>query len=164
MQLWDTLKSNPKWKVIAPAAAGLVFLLLSELWPEPQPQNLPSNGATAPGQVTTSYEEQLEQRLESLITQISGAGSTEVMVTVFSAEEVIYAQNTQQTGEGAHTETHVLLENGTALTKTTLAPQISGVAVVCEGGSNVTVVARITEMLSALLDLPTHRISVQTMK
>ena len=58
-------------------------------------------------------------------------------------------------------QTHVLLEDGTALAETIYQPQVRGVAVLCEGGDDVGVAARITELVSALLDLPSNRICVE---
>ena len=45
--------------------------------------------------------------------------------------------------------------------RTIYLPTICGVAVVCEGGGDVGVQARITSLLSALLDVPSNRICVE---
>ena len=58
-------------------------------------------------------------------------------------------------------QTHVLLDDGTALAQTVCAPRVCGVAVVCEGGGDVRVAARITELVAALLDVPSNRICVE---
>ena len=41
------------------------------------------------------------------------------------------------------------------------AARVCGVAVVCEGGGDVRVAARITELVGALLDVPSNRICVE---
>ena len=69
-----------------------------------------------------------------------------------------------QTGDMQQQETHVLLQDGSALAETTYLPQVCGVAVLCEGGGDVRVAARITELLHSLLDLPTNRICVEQRK
>ena len=102
-------------------------------------------------------------RLEHLISQMSGAGKTTVMVTLETGEEAIYALDTQS-GEMQSQQTHVLLEDGSALTETVCLPQVCGVAVLCEGGGDIRVAARITELVSALLDLPSNRICVEQRK
>ena len=106
---------------------------------------------------------QLENRLEHLISQMSGAGKTTVMVTLETGEEAIYALDTQS-GEMQSQQTHVLLEDGSALTETVCLPQVCGVAVLCEGGGDIRIAARITELVSALLDLPSNRICVEQRK
>ena len=138
-------------------AMGL--LLLSELLPGSS-KNLP----TAEQQQTAAeYQAQLEDQLEALISQMDGAGRTTVMVTLSTGEETIYAVDTQ-TGELQQQETHVLLQDGSALAETTWMPQVCGVAVLCEGGGDVHVAARITGLLRSLLALPSNRICVEQRK
>ena len=93
----------------------------------------------------------------------SGAGKTTVMVTLGTGEEMIYALDTQS-GDMQSQQTHVLLEDGSALTETVCVPQVCGVAVLCEGGGDVRIAARITELVSALLDLPSNHICVEQRK
>ena len=158
------LRAEPGSWIALLGIIGALLLLLAELWPAPRSAAQSAVSQPSADTVIFSYEQQLEQRLGQLIMQVNGAGNTQVMVTVISGEETIYARDIQQKGEGDTTETHVLTGDGSALPETTLSPVICGVAVVCEGGGDVATVARITEMLSALLDLPTNRISVQKMK
>ena len=136
------------------AAVGLLamlLILLSELFPQPSAQS------------STEYQAQLEERLERLISHMSGAGKTTVMVTLGTGEEMIYALDTQS-GDLQSQQTHVLLEDGSALTETVCVPQVCGVAVLCEGGGDVRIAARITELVSALLDLPSNHICVEQRK
>ena len=56
------------------------------------------------------------------------------------------------------------LEDGSALEETTYLPAVCGVAVVCDGGGDVRVAARITELVRALLDLSANRICVEQRK
>ena len=93
----------------------------------------------------------------------NGAGKTTVMLTLETGEETIYALDTQS-GQMQEQQTHVLLEDGSALAETIYQPQIRGVAVLCDGGGDVRVAARITEMVGALLDLPSNRICVEQRK
>lgn len=135
---------------------AMLLILLSELFPQ---EAAPASG-TEKTQLPSEYQAQLESRLEKLISQMEGAGKTTVMVTLESSEEMIYAMDTQS-GQMQEQQTHVLLEDGTALTETVYQPQIRGVAVLCEGGDDTRVVARITEIVSALLDVPSNRICVE---
>ena len=141
-------------------AAALLLILLSEFFPGGK--TTPSVGDTAAKDQST-YKEQLETQLTGLIEQIQGAGKTVVMVTLESGEERVYATDTQS-GQLQSQETHVLLENGSALEETVCFPVIRGVAVVCDGGGDVRIAARITELVRALLDLPANRICVEQRK
>ena len=160
---WNTLLE--KWRS-RPGSAGAAVVLgvlamlliqLSEIWPS-------GTGAAAPaeasGQDAAAYQTQLEQRLSGLIGEIEGAGQATVMITLESGEETIYALDTQS-GQTQSQQTHVLLEDGTALEETVYFPAVCGVAVVCDGGGDVRVAARITELISALLDVPANRICVE---
>lgn len=146
------------------AAVGVLavlLILLSELFPQNTAAGSTKNTKSA--QSSTEYQAQLENRLEHLISQMSGAGKTTVMVTLETGEKAIYALDTQS-GEMQSQQTHVLLEDGSALTETVCLPQVCGVAVLCEGGGDIRVAARITELVSALLDLPSNRICVEQRK
>lgn len=137
--------------------AALLLILFSELFPggkTAQPVE------TAKAMEQSTYKEQLETQLTGLIEQIQGAGKTVVMVTLESGEERVYATDTQS-GQLQSQETHVLLNDGSALEETVCLPVIRGVAVVCDGGGDVRIAARITELVRALLDLPANRICVE---
>ena len=143
------------------AAVGLLamlLILLSELFPQPSAAGSTQKAKSA--QSSTEYQAQLEERL---ISHMSGAGKTTVMVTLGTGEEMIYALDTQS-GDMQSQQTHVLLEDGSALTETVCVPQVCGVAVLCEGGGDVRIAARITELVSALLDLPSNHICVEQRK
>lgn len=142
-------------------AAAMLLLWLSALLPQ---TSSPAAASASTKELTAQqYKAQLEEQLESLISQMNGAGRTTVMVTLETGEETIYATDTQA-GELQQQETHVLLQDGTALAETTCLPQLRGVAVLCEGGGDVRVAARITQLLRSLLDLPANRICVEQRK
>lgn len=155
-------KNRAKLAVILGAAA-MLLILCSELLPSAAPPAAPQTGASS-GESTVRqeslYREELEAQLKTLIEQIDGAGKTTVMVTLESGEEAVYATDTQS-GQTQNQETHVLLEDGSALTEMVYLPKVCGVAVVCEGGGDVRVAARITELVRALLDLSANRICVE---
>ena len=79
------------------------------------------------------------------------------------ADDNVYRQQLEQqlSGQTQEQQTHVLLDDGTALAQTVCTPRVCGVAVVCEGGGDVRVAARITELVGALLDVPSNRICVE---
>ena len=146
---------------VAVGVLAMLLLLLSELLPGGGTQK--AAASTAQTATVSQYQTQLEQQLEELISQLQGAGRTTVMVTLTTGEETVYAVDTQ-TGDLQQQETHVLLQDGSALAETTYLPQVCGVAVLCDGGGDVRVAARITELLHSLLDLPTNRICVEQRK
>lgn len=148
-------KQNRTRLAVVLGGAAMLLLLLSELLPA-TPSEIPAASASQ----ASAYREQLEAQLQDLIGQIDGAGATTVMVTLETGEETVYATDTQS-GQTQSQETHVLLDDGTALAQTVYYPQVCGVAVVCDGGGDVRVAARITELVRALLDISSTRICVE---
>lgn len=151
-------KENRAKLAIVFGGIAMALLLLSE-WIPAQPDADVRTAAADPA----AYRVQIEQQLTSLIEQIDGAGKTVVMLTLENGEETVYALDTQS-GQTQSQETHVLLDDGSALAQTVYLPKVCGAAIVCEGGGDVRVAVRITELVSALLDLPSNRICVEQRK
>ncbi len=149
-------KENRARLAVLLGAVAMLLLLLSELF---TPSEKPAAASAAPTD-ESAYRQQLEQQLSDLIAQVEGAGRTTVMITLESGEETIYALDTLS-GQTQQQQTHVLLDDGTALAQTVCTPRVCGVAVVCEGGGDVRVAVRITELVGALLDVPSNRICVE---
>ena len=151
-------KENRARLAVFLGAAAMLLILLSELF-TPSGKTAAASAAPADDNI---YRQQLEQQLSDLIAQVEGAGKTTVMVTLESGEETIYALDTLS-GQTQEQQTHVLLDDGTALAQTVCAPRVCGVAVVCEGGDDITVIKRITDLVSVVLGLSTNRICVTKM-
>ena len=151
-------KENRARLAVLLGAAAMLLILLSELV-APSGKTAAASAAPADDNI---YRQQLEQQLSDLIAQVEGAGKTTVMVTLESGEETIYALDTLS-GQTQEQQTHVLLDDGTALAQTVCTPRVCGVAVVCEGGDDITVIKRITDLVSVVLGLSTNRICVTKM-
>lgn len=95
---------------------AMLLLLLSEL----MPTGTKSAAASTAPQEIAAYQTQLENRLETLIAQMDGAGKTTVMLTLETGEETIYALDTQS-GQMQEQQTHVLLEDGSALAEKSIS-------------------------------------------
>lgn len=156
--------------------AGILLIFLSDVLFAPRPE---TDAAAQPAVQTAQRgqtEQELEARLAEMIGAVQGAGKVRVMLTLENDGETVYAYNEQndtQTAAGgtngaaerrqSYENEHVLIdaENGKqALVETCLEPEVKGVAVVCEGGDDITVVKRVTELVSVVLRLPTNRVCV----
>ena len=129
-----------------------------------------------------TYKYQLENELEVFLENIDGVGDVKVMVSFESGEENIYAQqeksdnqtNTnsdeKKQSENSHNTTeneYIIIKNSggeSALIEKTLQPVIQGVAVVCEGADDIVVIAAVTNSISAVLNVPSHKICVTKMR
>ena len=121
-------------------------------------------------QTAAEYEQQLETRLAALIRAMDGAGETVVMVTLDCGEETTYAADTrtEKTSEdtrssAASQRTH-LLAGAQPVVQSVQAPQVRGVAVLCQGGGNAGTQRRITELVSALTGVGASHITVNKMQ
>ena len=78
----------------------------------------------------------------------------------------IYRKWKDGQGHSSTRTEHVILESGTEyapLLEQAYEPEVRGVAVVCEGGDDILVIGRITELVSVVLGIPTNRICVTKM-
>ncbi len=129
---------------------------------------------------TMEYTEDLEHKLTQLISSIDGVGETTVMVTLEGGIEYIYATEekystdlTEDTNGEVYTriqqsdnteESYILIEdeNGEekGLIQKQVEPAIKGVVVVCEGGDDVVIQHRITEVVTTALNLSSTKVYV----
>ena len=89
----------------------------------------------------SSYSSNIQRELESLISDIQGAGKTRVLLTMENSAEYVY------------------LENGTTKTKA-IEPRVRGVLVICEGGDDPVAVGRITEAVTKALDISAAKVCI----
>lgn len=98
------------------------------------------------------YESTLEKRLEEKINKIDGVSSCDVILLI-ETSYIHDAKNGSSYSDlfGTGSESDRISES---------APKIRGVAVICVGGGEARVKKDITDMLSALLGIPTNKIWV----
>ena len=116
------------------------------------------------------YCSQLEDKIESFIENIDGAGKTKVIITLSETTEYIYAKDGKETIKNNENNDDKTLENDYVIIKNnnnnsgllikTIEPKIRGVAVSCEGGDKTEVQQAIFSAVGALLNLNTSRISI----
>ena len=167
--LRERLRGHEKPALIALLCVlALLFLALSEWLPQKGEQTTPAQ------QDTGQYAEQLETRLETLLSCIDGAGRTRVLVTLRTGEETVWARNEKSDSTDDADQTRVQCEREYILVRTgstetglqlkTVTPQVLGVAVVCEGASDPQVRQNITQTLTAALGVGAGHVSVVQMK
>ncbi len=172
------LKNLSKDKILLGLVAGILLFLLSfpleKLW----------TAGSEPDDVMVSedisessryrYQQELEQELKELLEKVQGAGQVKVMVILADAGERVVEKD-MQTESSSITENAAdgtLEENFTSQENTVMEngqipwvareilPQVSGIAVVAQGGKSAVVKSEISSMLQALFGLPAHKIKV----
>ena len=131
-----------------------------------------------------SYTQEVENRLEALLSSMDGVGEVKVMVTLSSSVEQVvekdvpYSMDTTKETDSAggsrdvvnskQEETTVYVTdqagNKTPYISKTLEPAIEGVTVVAQGGGNAVVQKNITDVIQALVGVEAHKIKVVKMK
>lgn len=101
------------------------------------------DGEGAFADTSLEYEEELELRLEEILSQMEGVGEVEVMITL---------KSTSKTQSSSFT-----------YTAQTSYPEVEGVFVVSQGGDNSSVKLAITEAIQALFGIDVHKIKIVKM-
>lgn len=120
---------------------------------------------------TMQYCAELEAKLQSVLSNIRGAGEVDVMITVDGSPELIYASdvdekvssNSSGTTTSSTSSSPIIINvggNSNALILTESLPQVKGVIIVSSGAGNVSVKLDILNAVSTLLDISTDKISV----
>lgn len=154
---------------------GIVLIFASSIF-------APKDNNTKPTKENEQSEQEyilnLEKKLSTILKKTQGVGEVEIMITLESSTSYIYAQDEQndteiqnsqsqiQSQKSTYQNEHVIIENSgdeKPLVETSITPEIKGVAVVCSGGGDILVIKRVTDLISALLALPTNRICVTKM-
>ena len=156
---------------------GMLLILLSQFNQQPKaPAGPPEDAVSC---FTTEYIAGLEYRLTELLSQIDGVGRTQVMVTLASGVEYVYARdetrNIDLVRDGndeariihqtENVEERFILvdtERGRRepLVLKRLQPRIQGVIVVCEGADDIRVEKKVISVVTTALGIPSTRVSV----
>ena len=162
----EKLKTDKKLLVIVVLCAlGVILLVISELFPEaPKSEN---NEMKNIEEVSfDTYEKTLESRLKTLLESINGAGKVQVMITVESGDEKVYATETNKSDSNEERK-YVLIDTEDAddgLLLKISQPEIRGVAVVCQGADSPKVKQEITGAVTSVLGISANRVNISKMK
>lgn len=165
-KLTGSLRALPalleKYKfVLLVLLAGVILMLLPT-------GSSSKTGEAQSAQPALSFSlEEEEEKLRRVLAKIEGAGKLELMLTLKTGAEQVYARN-ESTGERETKSSLALSAAGSGQEETvpvkTIYPVYQGALVVCEGGDSPTVRLRITEAVSALTGLGADKIAISKMK
>lgn len=165
-------------KVKITLVVGIVGILLIFLSGNLAGAAKPAADANAAAAGDDEYKLKFEENLRAIVAGIDGVGAIQLMVTFESDSTAVYAEDGKSTTdvvtgeqggtERATTERNIILVDGqngrSALQKTTLAPAVRGVVVVCEGGDQPVVVERVVGAVRAACNISSSRIYVGKLK
>ena len=118
------------------------------------------------------YAKKLEEDLENIISDISGAGKTNILITIDREIESVYQTDTDTTTKADGENSQYSNKSSTVLIRgknsteepvkvTEIMPKIKGVLVVCEGADSSVVKQNIIESVRTVLGVASSRVSVQ---
>ncbi len=168
---WKNPDRRARWIVVL-GITGILLIFFSQFLGGGKEQSPAESGVTRDSAV---YIEELRRELSGILSKISGAGKTEVMVTLqndgetlFAKEERVELDSTQSAGTNlsereSRDETYVMVDGAdgrSALVRTRMEPVIKGVVVVCEGGDDPVTVSRIMDAVTTALAVSSAKVCI----
>ena len=119
----------------------------------------------AAGESAAEFEQRLERRLESLLSEIDGAGKVTVMITLETASERVYAEDerTERSVDGkSGTQSEVVLAGSgkNPVEKSVIQPVVRGAAIVSTGAADPVVREKLAKAAAGVLDIGISRVYV----
>lgn len=147
------------WIIVVGAALGIGLLLLGGRGESTTAvaEGVPQTNAI---EETVLYRTRLEEEIRTLCESVSGVGEVRVAVSLEGGFREVYAT------EGADGE-YVIVGSGSSASPVLISrdpPALSGIGVVCRGGSSPSIQRELVSLLSATFNLPTNRIYVTEAK
>lgn len=148
--------------IIFGGIAVILLLFLSTIIPQEK------SGSQSLAQAKTAEETEraLEQRLCAVLSEIDGAGSVTVMVTLDSTAQRVFAQDTKSansgTGSSQSSESSVVLAGSgkEPLEQSVILPRVRGAAVICSGAADPAVKEKIANAAASVLGIGISRVYV----
>lgn len=158
-KFWNKYKANFKKDIfihilVILGMLGMVCILLSSCLESSQEQPESQESENTELMSQEIYRLQLQEQLAEMLSNITGVGTVEVLVTIQGSESYHYAQEDDSsyvTVGGSQKE---------ALVESVSLPAITGVIVACEGGGKSTVQETVYQAVSVACGLRMAQIYV----
>lgn len=127
----------------------------------------------------TSYERELTEELENILSMVEGAGDVKCMITFANTTETVFATDYEEdissvverdSDNGERTTTNenkdeklVFVGDDSPLVVKEVLPQVEGVIIVAKGGDNAYIKKQFTNVATTLLDVDAHKVQILKM-
>jgi len=127
-----------------------------------------------------NIEEDLEIRLEKILSKLEGVGEVDILITYSQTSSInpLYNENTSisttkdnsnesnsKTIKTQSTSKEILTDNSSnPIIQTTVSPKVEGAVIIAKGASNPTIKSNIISAIEATTGVASHKIQVFTMK
>lgn len=181
-KVFDFLKREKNIKyIVGIGIAAIAIIFFSEILPKESKSKQANVTEQKNSDNSSQYVEYLEGKLHKIVSSIKDVGEVEVMVTLESSKEKVYAQQekknsdiTESEGDSTGTKKQqkdvqessaIVVDGGSgngkqALVEKELEPKVQGVVIVCQGGDNPLVQMRINEAVTTALEISSERVCI----
>lgn len=124
---------------------------------------LSAAGRSKPQSVTVTDAGKEEAQLSRILSGIDGAGKVSVMVTYYGTAEkdIAYETKTNSSdGTKSSEDKKAVMSDGTPMVVKETYPKVKGVIVTAQGADNAAVKRKLTEAVTAALDVPEYRVCI----
>ena len=150
------IRSVKKYQYVLWVVLLGIFLMLL-------PQKQESPGREIPAETEAVFD--LESELSAILSQISGVGKAEVLLTELSGSSTIYQTDTGQ--NQGNSDTVIVMDRNReeqGLVKQVLPPVYKGAIVVCQGADSASVRLSVVDAVKSVTGLSSDCITVLKMK
>ena len=109
------------------------------------------------------YVDQLETKLKNCLKQVKGAGKVDVIISVGSSMQTVFATQSAVSANGQNTVSPIIVSGKPVVVKETY-PEIVGVVIVAEGAGNLSVKIDLLNACETFLSITEDRIQILPMK
>lgn len=148
--------------ILLGGGVGVLLLLFGSGW-----FGNPSGKATTDNtqkieEEVRQYREETEKQIKELCESVQGVGNVTVAVSLSGGFETVYATESNNSGE--HYVTIGSGSNQQAVLLYRTPPDVTGIGIVCTGGSDLNIRRELLSLLSATYHISTNRIYITEAK
>jgi len=110
---------------------------------------------------SVEYVDYLENKLESVLASVRGAGQVNVVITLDSGFEYVYASK-EETKTRKVTTSQLIMVDGKPVLEKEIYPTIKGIVVTSSGAENVSVKMNLLTALQTVVNVPNQNITILT--
>ena len=115
-------------------------------------------------ETVSSYVENLEIKLEKCLSKVRGAGKVEVIISVSSGMQTVFATEKKYQPNKGGTVESPLIVNGKPVVTMEQYPEITGVVIVAEGAKSLSVKVDLLNACQTFLSISNEKIQILSMK
>ncbi len=163
LNIFEKIKNNKKIQILLLGLVVSVILLvyIAYFTNESSEEKTKQNDVLY-STSTEEYIDQLECKLEDVLSYIEGAGKVNVAITVSSGfvYEYAYEEVSKDSLSSNSKSSNLILVNNEPVVVSVNYPTISGILVVAEGGDDIKVKLGILESVQTLLEVTNENITI----